>query len=219
MVNTAGGVTGGDDLRLQAELAPGASARITTQAAERIYRSTDGTPGRIVNDVDVGTGATLHWLPQETILFDRASLDRRLHISLAPGARLLAVETLIMGRAAMGEVVRDLALTDRIAVDRACVPLVRDGVRLQGDADSILAGNATGAGAQALCTLVYVAPDAAALLGPIRAMLPTSAGISLRGDDTLLLRALAPDSLRLRQSMIPVLERLSAQSLPSVWRL
>ncbi|QUJ77230.1 urease accessory protein UreD [Sulfitobacter albidus] len=219
VVNTAGGVTGGDDLDLRITLAGGSDVRVTTQAAERIYRSADGTPGRIATRVEVGAGARLHWLPQETILFDRAALDRRLHISLAPDARLLAVETHVMGRAAMGEVVHDLALHDRIAVDRVGVPLVRDGVRLHGDADAVLAAAATGGGAGAIATLIYVAPDAAAQLPAIRAMLPETAGVSLRGEDTLLLRALAPDSLSLRRGMIPVLERLATHSLPSVWRL
>ena len=53
-----------------------------------------------------GAGARLDWLPQETILFDAARLERRLEVDLAADARLTALETLVLGRAAMGETVR-----------------------------------------------------------------------------------------------------------------
>jgi urease accessory protein len=49
--------------------------------------------------------------------------------------------------------------------------------------------------------------------------LPETAGASLLNENLLVLRALADDSLSLRRYLIPVLELLSGQSLPAVWRL
>ena len=219
LVNTAGGITGGDRIDVSATLRAGTQLSITTQAAERIYRTVDGSTGRVATTIEVGEAAGLYWLPQETILFDRARLQRRLEIDLAADARLLLCETLVFGRAAMGEQVRDLHLEDRITVTREGAALYRDGIRLNGDATAILRGAAVGAGAGAVATLVFADPDAEALLARVRALLPETAGASLLGDNLLVLRALADDSLSLRRYLIPVLELLSGQSLPAVWRL
>ncbi|WP_299560748.1 urease accessory protein UreD [uncultured Sulfitobacter sp.] len=219
LVNTSGGITGGDLLCVRARLAPQTALTVTTQAAERIYRTSDGTTGRIDTRITVERNAQLFWLPQETILFDEARLERRLDIALAAGATLLLVETLVLGRAAMGEQVRALHLEDRIRISRDGAPLYLDGVRLSGDATAQMARAATGEGAGVVSTLVYAALDAATQLAHIRAMLPDSAGASLRAGDLLVLRALAPDSLAMRRFLIPVLDRLSGNLLPTVWRL
>ncbi len=219
LVNTSGGVTGGDLIEVEGEVGPGACLTLTTQAAERIYRTRDGSMGRIGTRLSVEQDARLNWLPQETILFDGARLARDLRIELAPGARLLLCEMLVLGRGAMGEQVRDLHLEDRIIVTRAGAPVYRDGIRLTGDAQALMARAAVGGGARTLATLVFAAPQAGALLAQVRALLPETAGASLRSDGLMVLRALAPDSLSLRRSLIPVLELLSGLPLPAVWRL
>lgn len=219
LVNTSGGVTGGDKIDVRATLEDCTHLSITTQAAERIYRTLDGSTGEVRNHVTVGDQAQLAWLPQETILFDRARLKRNLTIDLAETSRLLLCETLVFGRAAMGEQVHELHLEDRICVTRNGAPLYRDGIRLNGDAAAQLARPAVGAGAGAVATVVCVSPDAQAVLGAVRDLLPPTAGASLLHEDVLVLRALAADSLALRRFMIPVLELLSGQSLPGVWRL
>lgn len=219
LINTSGGVTGGDAIEVAVNAGAGTQLSITTQAAERIYRTHDGTTGRVANRATVGVGARLNWLPQETILFDRARLERSLEIDIAADAQLLLCETLVFGRAAMGEQVQDLYLKDCITVTRENAPLYRDGIRLIGNARNMMARAAIGGGFGVVATLVYVAPDAAAKYAPVCALLPTSAGVSLRNNGVLVLRALAEDSLSLRRFMIPVLELLSGQSLPGVWRL
>ena len=87
IVNTAGGIVGGDRAVLSFTAAAGAEGALTTQSAEKIYR-TDGPPARIETALQLGEGASLEWLPQETILFDCASLDRSLEIDMAADARL-----------------------------------------------------------------------------------------------------------------------------------
>ncbi|MCB2133095.1 MAG: urease accessory protein UreD, partial [Rhodobacteraceae bacterium] len=103
-VNTAGGITGGDRFGIRAEAGAGTLLTVTTQAAERAYRAQQDEVAAVENRVIAEAGAEVRWLPQETILFDRCALRRRLRIDLAPDARLLAAEPLIFGRAAMGEV-------------------------------------------------------------------------------------------------------------------
>ena len=219
LVNTAGGVTGGDRISVAGRVGAKCHLSITTQAAERIYRTTDGTTGEVTTKMIVEEGARLNWLPQETILFDQARLRRSLGIELATDARLLMCETLVFGRVAMGEKIQELHLSDHIQITRNGAPLYLDGIRLQGAVATQLGTRAIADGAGALATLVFVAPEAAGLLPQIRNLLPATAGASLRSPDLLVLRALAGDSLDLRRFMIPVLELLSGQSLPAVWRL
>src|SRR5262245_47830527 len=78
MVNTSGGLTGGDRFETRIVVAPGARAVLTTQACEKIYRADGIDPASVAAVIEVGETAMLAWLPQETILFDRARLTRRL---------------------------------------------------------------------------------------------------------------------------------------------
>lgn len=102
LVNTAGGLAGGDEVSAAVTLASGAAALVTTPAAEKIYRSL-GPAVRVANRIEVAEGAVLEWLPQETILFDGAVLERRMHARVVPGGTLLAAESLVLGRIARGE--------------------------------------------------------------------------------------------------------------------
>ena len=111
-LNTAGGLTGGDRFAYAAEARAGARLTATTQAAERVYRAQPGETARVSGRVTLGAGARLDWLPQETILFDGGALDRRLEVDMAEDARLLAVEPLVLGRAAMGETVHEARFRD-----------------------------------------------------------------------------------------------------------
>ena len=117
LVNTGGGIVGGDSLTIEVEIGAGAAALVTAQAAEKIYRSW-GPPARVSNALVVGEEARLEWLAQEAILFDGARLDRGLTIDLAPGADLLAGEILVFGRRARGETMRAGALRDRWSIRR-----------------------------------------------------------------------------------------------------
>jgi hypothetical protein len=114
LINTAGGLTGGDRVAWQVEAEAGASVTVTTQACERLYRTGSGRA-----EVDVrliaGPGARLAWLPQETIVFDRSAFARRLEADLAEGAEALILEATVFGRLAMGEAVRQANFHDRSA--------------------------------------------------------------------------------------------------------
>lgn len=128
---TCGGLTGGDAVRFDFEVGAGAAARATTQAAERLYRArADDAPARIESRVVLGEGASAEWLPQETIVFDGARLERRTVFELAEGADLLACELRVLGRAAHGEVFREGFLSDRIEVWREGALVWVDALRL-----------------------------------------------------------------------------------------
>ncbi|MHA7875472.1 urease accessory protein UreD [Roseivivax sp.] len=218
-LNTAGGITGGDAFTLEAGAEPGAHLTLTSQAAERIYRAQGPAPGRVETRLTLAPGARLDWLPQETILFDGAALDRRLSVEMAEDARFLGVETLIFGRAAMGEEVRRLALRDRIDIRRGGALIHADRLALNGDAAAALAQPGVADGARAMATLVIAAPGAEGQLPALRARLPVTAGISSPLPGLVVARVLAPDGFELRHTLLPLLRDACAADLPRPWML
>ena len=102
IVNTGGGVAGGDSYRVSLELGEGAEVEATTPSAERIYRC-DGAAAAVATRLKLAPGARLCWLPQETLMFERAAFERRLEVEMSAEASLVIAETLVFGRLAMGE--------------------------------------------------------------------------------------------------------------------
>ncbi len=219
LVNTAGGVTGGDQFSFTAHAGAGTRLTLTTQAAERTYRAQPGETGQITNRLTLGAGAQLNWLPQETILFQGSSARRSLTVDMASDARLCLAEPLVFGRAAMGEVLTNVTFRDRIDVRRDGKPLYLDSLTLQGDVAAHLARPTIANGAGAMVSIVYAAPDAEVRLDAARSLLPDTAGASLIQDGLLVVRILAADSHDLRISLIPILTLLSNDTLPRPWMI
>ena len=217
MINTSGGITGGDRLTVRAEAGAGARLRLTTQAAERAYAAQPGSHGRVTTRLHAAKRARLDWLPQEMILYNRSALRRSLRIEMAGDASVLLVEPVVFGRAAMGERVSDLSLRDRIEIWRDGALVYLDAVALDGDAEAQLARRAVAAGAGAMACVVLAAPGAGAHLDAVRALLPQGGGVSLIRDGLLAARLLARDAHALRATLIPVLSRLSDAPLPRSW--
>lgn len=219
LINTAGGVTGGDRFEIEAEVGEGADMTLTTQAAERAYAVRGVDPGSVETRLRVAKGARLNWLPQETILYDRARFTRRLRVDLAGDARFFMVEPLIMGRVAMGEVLRDLWFRDRVEITREGCKLYLDALRMTGDVEAQMARAATMGGARAMAALVYAGPEAEGFLDRLRALLPETAGASLLAPDLLVSRIVAPDSLALRRVLVPAIRLLNHDEIPRPWML
>jgi urease accessory protein len=220
-LNTSGGIAGGDRLSSVFQVAAGARATIAATAAERFYRSlrSDALP-LVRNRIEVAAGASAEWLPQETILFDHGAIDRRLEVDLAADAWFLGVESLVFGRAMMGERVTQGRLRDVIRIRRAGCLLLHDAIRLDGHVDEMLQRRAVGKGARAMATLVHAAPDAEATLRPVReALADTPAECAASAwDGMLVARFLAADGALLRRAVIAALGVLRApRPLPRVW--
>lgn len=218
LLNTAGGVTGGDRLSHDIIVEAGGQLVVTTQAAERIYRRSSGVAS-IATTIDVGAGARLDWLPQETILFDGSVLSRDLTVKVAPDATFLAAEAMILGRRAMGETARAVSLTDRWRISRGGRLLFADSVRLDGDAEAIMAGRATGRGAVAYATVLLVAPTAESLIEPVRSAIEATGidGGASAWNGMLVARMVAPDGKALRDALIRLIETLRGAPMPRVW--
>jgi urease accessory protein len=193
VVNCAGGLAGGDVLRQEARLDAGARATVGTAAAEKVYRSL-GAETRVGTRLALGPGAVLEWLPQETILFDGARLERRLRAELAEGAVLLAAETLVFGRAARGERMRRGALLDAWRVHGPDGLLWADALALPDDPEEALGAPFGFNGAEALGTLLLAGADAETgrdLLRAVPSAMP-SGGATVPRPGLLLARWLGP---------------------------
>lgn len=222
LINTAGGLTGGDRMHWSADLAAHGRMVLTTQACERIYRSLGG-PARVETRLSIAEHAHLDWLPQETILFASSQLDRSIEIDLASGASLTAVEAVLLGRDAMGESAMDAQLRDNWRIRRNGRLIHAEATRLDGtlaerNGLSLLAGK------RAFATVLHVAPNAeqcSALLARIRTLLPPDARIAASANgERLVIRALAQTGLALRRLVVPILSELSgAGTLPRMWHL
>jgi len=219
LLNTSGGVTGGDRFNYEASAGSGTHLTLTTQACERAYRAQPGEVGRVRTALRVADGASLWWLPQETLVFDGCALDRGLSCKITGSGTALIVEPICLGRLAMGERHVQGQVSDRIKITRDGVPLVQDAWALRGDITAQMAHTASGRGATAMAALTYIAPNAAAQLGAIRALLPDTGGASLLGADVLLLRMLAPSGYHLRRHLLPILDHLTHSEMPLCWRL
>jgi urease accessory protein len=218
LINTAGGLAGGDRLNTEVELDAGASAVLTTQACERVYRST-GAAAEVRNRLVLRSGARLAWLPQETILFNGGRLARRLEVELEGDAELIAVEAVLFGRTAMGETVRSGSLNDRWRVRRNGRLIFADDFRVNGDVAARLASPATLGGKRAMATVLLAGSAPETMLEPAREIIGDDGGASA-WDGKLLIRLVAETGLALRRRLEPLLSLLLAgQPLPKVWHL
>ena len=217
LVNTAGGMTGGDRFSIDISLGKGGRLTAGTAAAEKIYRSR-GPDTEIIATLDVGPHARLAWLPQETILFDQSRLSRRIEVDLAPEATLTFCEAVIFGRSAMGESVHQGRLIDRWRVRRGGKLLFAETMRLDGAIEAKLAAAAAGNGAVALASLLMVPGDdgTAEAVRALAGQFAGEVGVSA-WNGMALARFCAREAAALRHDLILTLAALDRCPLPRLW--
>ncbi len=216
-VNTAGGVAGGDRFDIDITAGEGTRLTLTTAAAEKVYRTADAA-AQLSIALRAAAGAHLSWLPQETIVFDRARAARRIDIDLADTASLLLCEIVVFGRRAMGERMRQGEFTDRWRLRRGGRLVFAENIRLDGDIGGKLASPAIAKGGIAIGTALIV-PGDDALVERIRARSGTfggEVGIS-SWNGFAMARFCAQDAMRLRADMMAVLGCASGRRLPRLW--
>lgn len=225
LINTAGGLTGGDRLGWAIEVGAGASASVTTQACEKVYRAAADRAEASVG-LRVGPGGRLAWLPQETIVFNRAAFARTLDVDLAEDAEALVLEATLFGRLAMGERTVQGSFHDRWRVRQGGALVHAEDFRVGPDIAATLQRRAATGGALAVATLLLVSSQAESLLEPARAIIGDSAGgggasfWSVGRSGKLLARLSAGDGYQLRKRLVPLVELLNGRAgLPKLWSL
>ncbi|MEL6608645.1 MAG: urease accessory protein UreD [Pseudomonadota bacterium] len=209
-LNTAGGLTGGDDFTLTGAIGDGASGVLTTQTAERAYAST-GDAANVTVTLSAGEGSTLHWLPQETILFEGSNIARRTRIDMGAGARVVACETIMLGRAAMGETLSAVDFQDRREIWRGGAPVWAEALSFDGSA---LTPAAALSSARAVTTVVVVGQGAEDLAPA----LPD--GFAATGwDGRWIARGWGDAFWPLKRGLAQVLEQVCGRPIPRVWQM
>ncbi|MEP0941189.1 MAG: urease accessory protein UreD [Rhizobiaceae bacterium] len=227
LINSSGGMTGGDVINWRVDVAQDAQASVTSQACERVYKATADT-AEVNIDLQVGRGAQLSWLPQETILFDQGRLRRTLNAELEPSAHALFVEPIIFGRGAMGERVNQGHLQDRWRIRQGGRLIHAEDLLISGevatklDQPFVLDGNC------AMATILLVSPKAEGYLRDVRTILDipsdSPAPNSHRGasawNGKLLARIIAKDGYNLRKKLVPLINLLNFEAhVPKVWAI
>jgi urease accessory protein len=217
MVNVAGGMTGGDKFDIGITVGAGARLGVTTAAAEKVYRSL-GPDTEVAVTLGVGQGGTLAWLPQETILFDRARLRRRIDVDLASDAKLILAEAVIFGRTAMGETVASGCFVDRWRVRVGGKLIFAETVKLDGGIADQLTERAIAAGGAAVASVLKIPGDEESVAS-VRAMQDQFAGeVGISSWNGLTLaRLVARDGAALRRDLTRVLTALGGAPLPRLW--
>lgn len=220
IVNTSGGLAGGDSFDVEVEAGAHARLTLTTQAAEKIYRTTD-LPARMETHLRLQRGAALDWIPQEAILFNAARLTRRLEVEMPADASLLVAESVVFGRTERGETVRAGHFADRWRIRREGKLIFAEQSLFSGDIAAQLAKASVAGGGAAICAALYVAPDAEARAEEMRAAMQEAAGAQggiSAWNGMLALRLVAQDGFALRQRLAALLRRLRGVNNPSVWQ-
>jgi urease accessory protein len=220
LVNTAGGVTGGDRLQSSVTALEDASIIVTTQAAEKLYRALD-EPAHIRTTLMACDAAKLAWLPQETIVFNRARICRRTEIEVSSGSQLLALEWLVLGRAAYGEKISAGSITDSWRVRKDGRLAWADTFRATDDVFSHLSRKALLSDCTAIATLLYFGPEPEARLQSIRDQ-AASFGCHCRATllgGLVIARFAATASYELRAALRNLLQRLGEQPASGPFRV
>ena len=214
IVNTAGGIAGGDRHDLDIRVEDGAELDVTTAAAEKIYRAL-GPAAEISVKLAVGDRARLSWMPQETILFDRARLARRIEADLAPGACLVMAEAVVFGRSAMGETVEEGVFTDRWRVRRDGRLIFAETIRLEGEVARMLREPAVAAGGVAIATVLAV-PGDQDMVERVRAQTFCGEVGASAWNGLAMARLCAKDGAGLRRDLAAVMTAMGG-TLPRLW--
>ena len=222
IANVSGGIAGADKLEIHIDSGAATDVSIASQAAEKIYCALD-TPARIRTNIRLGENCRFEWLPQETIVFDGARLDRSLDIEVGPGAEGLFAEVVVLGRAAFGEEFNSGRLLDRWTINSGESPVWRDALEI--DNRGTMDESAGMAGNSVFATLVYAGPDAPKHLDMLRELAKQtgemSGATSLRG--ILLARFLAGEAGGFKASFACLIGELRSRLLgrsaraPRVW--
>ncbi|MBB3237689.1 urease accessory protein UreD [Phyllobacterium endophyticum] len=218
MVNTSGGLTGGDEMHWKFDTADDCKAQVTTQACERIYKSSGGVAD-VASTIRIGERSSLAWLPQETILFEGSALKRTLTVELAATSRALIVEPIVFGRKAMGEDIQNCSFRDRWRIHRDGKLIHAEDFAIGPQSAAMLERPALLGGMRTMATLLLVDSSAERHLEASRKIIGTKGGVSF-WSGKLLARLIDGDAYSLRKRLVPLIELLNETAgVPKVWSI
>jgi urease accessory protein len=220
LINTAGGLTGGDIMSVEVDVGAGAALTVTSQACEKIYKTVEGET-RLDTRLALEPGARLEWLPQPAILFDRSRFRRLTHIQLCDDSTFLGVDGLVFGRTAMNETVSQGFVSDGWRIHRGRSLIYADTFRIDGSVDSELRKPSSLHGGRACASLIHVAPDAETKLDKVRRAIAETDSIAGASawNRMLVARIVAEDGYGLIRDLMHVTSAIIGRPMPKVWTI
>ena len=220
IVHPPGGIAGGDRLNIRASVGAQAWAQLTSPGAAKWYRANGPAYQQI--ELQVAAGATLEWLPQETIVYAGAQAQLSTRIQLQGDARLCYWDMVALGRPASGERFDSGDFRSRLEILRDGQLLWHERQHIMGD-DGLLDSPIGLCGQPVFATLLITGEIDADLLEHCRE-LPSA----VRGDLTqlpglLVARCLASEALHARAWLIELWHLLRPALLgreavsPRIW--
>ena len=224
IVHPPGGVVGGDQLQVDAAVGDGAHAVLTSPGAAKWYRANGHVSGQRVA-LRAGAGASIEWLPQESIFFDQACVRLRHEVELAADASYIGLDIVCLGRSASGESFRTGSIAQHTQIHRGGKLLWwEQGVLAAGGP---LMKSALGMAGQTVCaTLIAVgAPVPAQVLAALRGIaVPDGAQFgATQMKAVLVVRLLCSDSEAARRVMLAAWQLVRpallgrAAVIPRIW--
>jgi len=220
ILNTAGGLTGGDEFKYHLATRE-SQVVVTSQAAERIYKSTSGAVVEVDIHLNASDGSVLHWLPQETIFFNRSRLNRNIEVHMSDDSECLIFESMVLGRLAMGETITECSISDNWRIYRDAQLAHAESIKIKGDVNRIL-GSAPGVGgAKMMATILYLGPRAEHLSNIVLStsrQCPSNCAVSY-WDRKLVIRLVTDNVSTGRSDTIALLCQLRQQQIPRMWQI
>ena len=176
VLHPPGGLVGGDRLSIDVTADPGAEALLTTPAATKFYR-TAGAKAEQRVALRVAQGATLEWLPQETIVFGAANGESSVNVDVASGGKFLGWEICCFGRPASGDHFASGRFVQRLELRVDGRPVAVERAEFDGARD-VMRQRVALAGCAVTGSFVAVT-DRTELAERIRAVLPVPVGTEL----------------------------------------
>ena len=220
IVHPPGGIAGGDRLNISAKVGEQAWAQLTSPGAAKWYRASGPAYQQLT--LQVAAGATLEWLPQESIVYSGAQAQLETRIELQGDARLCYWDMVALGRPASGERFDSGEFRSRLDIHRDGQLLWHERQRIAGN-DGLL-DSPIGLGGQPVFATLLITGDIDAELLERCRELPSA----VRGDLTqlpglLVARCLADQALHARAWLIALWQQLRPALLgreavpPRIW--
>ena len=204
LINTGGGIVGGDYLSVEVNAFNETKTWVTTQASEKVYRS-DGELSHLKSRINIGNNSTLFWCPKETILFNNSKFKRNLEFNIKTSSKLFIVENVVFGRLASGELDADCFFFDQWRIKRDEKLIFAENFLFENKKSMYRKTNL--GDYRSLLNIVYVSKDSNNYLNKMRNIISAGNifGEASCWNDFIYLRALANNTVEFKKTIEEIL--------------
>ena len=219
LVNTAGGLTSGDNFFYNIDIINKSKIFVTTQTAERVYKGINDN-AEIKVTLSVDNTSDLFWIPQELILFNNCNLIRKIEVNLKSNSNFLLAESTIFGRTAMGEFLEKGFFKDNWKIYLNEKLIHAEALSLTGNIKDKLSSIASTDNGVAICNIFISGKKFLSKEGLLTKTLRSSEIIlssHSKWNDKMLIRIISKDAFELKLIKKKLISYLSDKNLPKVW--